>query len=552
MRRIATYERVSSDDQRERATILTQYDELKRRIELEDSVEVVARYLDNGVSGTTELRLRPDGARLLADAAAHRFDEVWVYKLDRLGRDEIDPLVVRRDLMKLGITVVSIRENIESPLMYGLQVLLAAEERRAFLMRSRDGMARAAREGRYCGGIVPLGYIVEGKKQSARLAADETPFWNDVSPAGLIRMLFQLSGAEGWSCYRIADHLNALKVPTAYVKDGRMVGNEAKGKRKQATAGIWRPSRVRDMLTKPVYRGLAEHGKHPPKKDGVRPIPQIISGPCVALVSDELWYAAQQTLANNRMFNPKSKNRVYLLKARIKCGACGLSYCGTPWGGKGMYRCNGRTAYRGPLQGACPGRGLRGELIEPVVKADITSFLRDPGDVLAELATELEGPQPDAAVAEAERQTLESALGGLGARRKNAISLATNGVIEPADLRVQLDEIDGHQAALQKRLDELTVPEPVVVTQPALPIELLAQLRERLDEGLSEEQWLDLVGLLVKQITVYSDEVPGVPSMRVVVEYNFGPSAPSGVVSTATGIRVGRDDTVARRTLVLL
>ena len=84
-----------------------------------------------------------------------------------------------------------------------------------------------------------------------------------------------------------------------------------------------------------------------------------------------------------------------------------------------------------------------------------------------------------------------------------------------------------------------------------LPFELLAQLRARLDEGLSEEQWLQLVGLLVKQITVYSDEVPGVPSLRVVVEYNFGQTPPACGDSTHTGIRVGQDDTVARRTLVL-
>ena len=535
MRRIVTYERVSSDDQRERDTIMTQYDELQRRLAAEPNVEIVERYLDNGVSGTKELRLRPDGARLLADAAARRFDEVWVYKLDRLGRDEIDPLVVRRDLGKLGISVVSIRENIETPLMYGLQVLMAAEERRAFLMRSRDGMARAAREGRYCGGIVPLGYVVEGKKQSARLAADEEPFWNDLSPAGLIRMMYHLSGDEGWSCYRLADHLNALKIPPAYVKDGRMVGNMNKGKRKEATAGIWRPSRVRDILTRTVYRGLAQHGKHPPKKDGVRPIPQIIEGSCVALVSEELWFATQQTLADHRLFNPKSKHRVYLLKARIKCGVCGLNYGGTPWGGNGMYRCNGRTAYRGPFQGHCTGRGLRGELIEPVVKADITDWLRDPGEVLAELAEELDGPQLDEAVAEAERQTLESSLAGLVARRKTAIGLATSGVIEPADLRVQLDDLDHDQAALQKRLDELTLPEPVVITQPVLPFELLAQLRARLDEGLSDEQWLQLVGLLVKQITVYSDEVPGVPSLRVVVEYNFGETPPDCGDSTDTG-----------------
>jgi len=168
VRRIVTYERVSSDDQRERATILTQYDELKRRIAGEPDVTGGRALCGRWAHGMIELKDRPAGAscwRTLASVSSTR----WGLQARPSGRDDIDPLVVRRDLEKVGVKVVSIRENIESPLTYGLMVLLAAEERRTFLRRSRDGMERAAREGRYCGGIVPLGYVVEGKKQTARL-----------------------------------------------------------------------------------------------------------------------------------------------------------------------------------------------------------------------------------------------------------------------------------------------------------------------------------------------------------------------------------------------
>ena len=33
---------------------------------------------------------RPDGAKLLAAAADLRFDELWIYSIDRLGRDDVD------------------------------------------------------------------------------------------------------------------------------------------------------------------------------------------------------------------------------------------------------------------------------------------------------------------------------------------------------------------------------------------------------------------------------------------------------------------------------
>ena len=117
------------------------------------------------------MALRPAGKRLLADAGRGLFDEVWVWKIDRLGRDDVDPLVVWRDLELLGIKVHSVTEGNSDPFMYHIHVAVAAQERRNFMARSATGMNRAAREGRYTGGIVPLGYLVEGRKQHARPGA---------------------------------------------------------------------------------------------------------------------------------------------------------------------------------------------------------------------------------------------------------------------------------------------------------------------------------------------------------------------------------------------
>lgn len=520
MRRIVTYERVSSDDQRERATILTQYEELKRRIAVEPDVTVVERYVDDGLTGMIELKDRPAGARLLADARERKFDEVWVYKLDRLGRDDIDPLVVRRDLEKVGVKVVSIRENIESPLTYGLMVLLAAEERRTFLRRSRDGMERAAREGRYCGGIVPLGYVVEGKKQTARLAPDEVPFWNEMSPAELVRYVFRLVGEQRMSCTQVADHLNALKVPTAYAKDGRLVGNEAKGKRKQATAGVWRPSRIRGILMLTAYRGEYQYGKWPPKKDGVRPKREIISAPCARLVTDDLWHAAQETLRSKRLWRPEDQRRKYWLKSLVVCAICGLNYSGAPSQGIPYYRCNGRVTYRGKILGKCPGRGFKEATVVSVLRDDIERFLRDPGAVLDELATEL-GPEPQQAVDETERLLLEALVSDAARRRANAIRLATEGIILPEDLKLQLDDIDRERVCAQQRLSELQGAFTSEPERAPLPADLLDELRKRLDAGLTDDQWREIFGLLIRRITVHTDDVPGVPSVRFVVEYNF-------------------------------
>ena len=67
MRRIVTYERVSSEEQRERATIKTQQAELTVELSRDPDVRLVTRYIDDGVSGTIPMALRPAGKRLLAD-----------------------------------------------------------------------------------------------------------------------------------------------------------------------------------------------------------------------------------------------------------------------------------------------------------------------------------------------------------------------------------------------------------------------------------------------------------------------------------------------------
>jgi pimeloyl-ACP methyl ester carboxylesterase len=93
--------------------------------------------------------------------------------------------VVRRRLDALGIKLVSVVEGQPDLLGYDVQAVVADHYRREFARRSADGMNRAAREGRYCGGIVPLGYRIAGRKQTARLVPDETEIWQGLSAAGM-------------------------------------------------------------------------------------------------------------------------------------------------------------------------------------------------------------------------------------------------------------------------------------------------------------------------------------------------------------------------------
>ena len=220
-RRVAIYLRVSSDDQAERGTIATQADELHHRLAAEEGVVIVGEYSDDGVSGALAFEDRPAGARLVADARARLFEEAWFYDFDRLGRDLIENAIARRTLKRLGVRLFSLHDGEPDDFMFEIKSSVAANERRTFLRRSADGMKRAAREGRWCGGIVSLGYRVEGQKQNARLVPDHNLMWANKTAAEVACDIYERIALQGQSCRVVAREFNALGIPTHFARDGR-------------------------------------------------------------------------------------------------------------------------------------------------------------------------------------------------------------------------------------------------------------------------------------------------------------------------------------------
>jgi DNA invertase Pin-like site-specific DNA recombinase len=106
---VALYCRVSTDEQADRQTIDAQRDFLRRYCDLHE-LPIADAYVDDGWPGTLALAERPEGHRLLADAAAHRFYVVLTYRLDRLGRSLRVLLDAHTALDAHGVTIRSATE----------------------------------------------------------------------------------------------------------------------------------------------------------------------------------------------------------------------------------------------------------------------------------------------------------------------------------------------------------------------------------------------------------------------------------------------------------
>ena len=168
---VALYLRVSTEEQRERQSIATQLDFALRYCALHQ-LTIHQTYADDGVSGTVPVELRPLGARLLEDARHHRFDQLLVFKLDRLGRDTRLILNTVAELEKEGVRVRSMTEEFDTATSTGRLMLtllsgFAAHERELIRERSMAGTNRLAETGTWLGGVVPYGYRKEGDRNTS-------------------------------------------------------------------------------------------------------------------------------------------------------------------------------------------------------------------------------------------------------------------------------------------------------------------------------------------------------------------------------------------------
>jgi site-specific DNA recombinase len=385
---VGVYLRVSTEEQRERQAIATQREFGVRYCDLHQ-LYVHEIYADDGIPGTVPLESRPSGIRLLEHARQGKFDQLLVFKLDRLGRETRLILNAVADLEKLGVRVRSMTEEFDTATATGRLMLtmlsgFAAHERELIRERSLAGTNRLAEAGAWLGGVVPYGYRREGEKAQARIVVTEEAIPGfQMSEAEVVRTIYRMCAVDKKSCQKIADYLNRTGPPCGSAENG--CGTEP-GKRNRRTARIWRPSHVRNMIVSPTYMGQHSFGKRSKNQNR-----KVIVREVPAIVSEQMWQAAQQVLRSNRIMCVRNAKQPYLLRGMIKCGLCGLTYSGMRMKAPQRdhyYRCNGRQFARG-LYGLfgkkCPGKSINGDYLERLVWADIESFLRKPGEILDRL-----------------------------------------------------------------------------------------------------------------------------------------------------------------------
>jgi site-specific DNA recombinase len=209
-------------------------------------------YEDDAISGAKFGTDRPGLARLLNALKPRQFEVLIVSEVSRVGREMSQTGHVFGEIYRAGVRCFSYLDGreilLESALdkvMLSLTTFAAELEREKARQRTRDAMLRKAKAGHVTGGRV-FGY------DNVRVNGHVERRINDAE-AAVVRRIYELA-ALGQGLRVIAHSLNAEKQPSPRPQKGRPAG--------------WAPSSVREVLGRPLYRGIIEWDKSRRNSEG--------------------------------------------------------------------------------------------------------------------------------------------------------------------------------------------------------------------------------------------------------------------------------------------
>ncbi len=447
--RVATYTRISTDEDRQPFSLGAQAARLEAYARSQDGWRIVRRFTDQASGATLD---RPGLHQAVQEAAAGVYELLLLYRVDRLSRSVRQLAQTADELERHGVALRSATEPFDTSSPAGkmmLQMLgvFAEFERATIVERITAGMERAASQGRWVVGKVPFGY----------LRAKETKLIHPHAPqADVVRRIFAMYVEGRMGAEAIANVLNA------------------EGHRTKNGAPFARPI-VLSILNNPIYAGKIEFRgtTHP--------------GLHEALVDSATFEAARRILGERgesqalRRAHPTE----YLLSGVIRCGRCRRAYVGTSARGrKGLYHyyvCSTRYRYGSEF---CSGDRLPKAALEEAVMEQMDDVYRN--------SSLIEQAITSAAIEEGEpTETTEGRLAGVrqqlgGAKRSldRYFAAFEEGSLSPADCQERI-------AKLKVRIDALTAEE--------------ASLTQRAAEGASETlsavdvvEWADNLGTLLR------------------------------------------------------
>ncbi len=506
---VAAYARVSTERQAENQTIEQQLTALRAYAQAQGwALTSDHVYRDEGWSGA---RLdRPALDRLRDAIGRAHVDTLLIASPDRLARRYAYQVWLLEEFARAGCEVIFLdrppTDDPQDALLVQIRGAVAEYERAVIADRTRRGRLAALQAGRLLlWSSPPYGY-----RSDPQAPRDPAGLAVDVERAAVVRQVFSWYVEEGLTLHAIARRLTAAGTPTA------------------TGQANWGPTSVGGILRNTSYRGVAygnreqrvsARRRYPlsgrvARASGVvsaraRPADVWIAVPVPALVTPELFAAAQERLERNRAWSPRNTQGEYLLRRLVSCRRCGRAECVSNNGRYAYYRCLSRAG--GPTdehQARCQEQSVPTGALDAVVWADLCQVLSDPA-VLDEAVRRAQAGWLNADARTARQHDLRQRRATLERQRQRLIDAY-------AAEAVTLEELQTRVRALEGRLTDLTRDEHQFATsaeQQAQVVVLATQVedfRATIAQGLDQASFArrrELVELLIDRVLVAPPDV---------------------------------------------
>ena len=423
-KRIVFYIRWSSWKQDAENTREGQYNALQAYADATGGIRVGV-YTDEGISGRRDDR--PGLSQLMRDARSRAFDEVAIWKFDRLGRKA--STIDRRatELEELGIELTAVQQPIEGkPSVVRFVRTLLGGVAELYSDNMGEDIARgrmtSASHGVWTNSSVPFGFIRDYRMDRGRMRPFLIP---DPNTEHIIKRM----------CGLYLDGTGARRIAKTFLDENVPGAND----------NPWTHARVIKMLKNIAYAGFVQFGKRS-KFDGTE---LLVPAPEMEIITLEEYNRIQEIMASHtpKDRHPREVASRHLLSGLVYSDVCGSKM--SPTGGERCYyNCNLR---RTQVYHSCETPNPRAEQLEAAVIEHVFGNILTPENMNQIIELVAKGETVTTQEVEEELTDLQIEIEKREKARKNLLNLVETGQAVPEDIKGRLAEIREEKGQLEAR-----------------------------------------------------------------------------------------------------
>ena len=315
---------------------------------------------------------------------------------------------------------------------------------------------------------------------------------------------------EGHTLWGLATHLTTLGVATA---QGRT---------------SWRKSTVRSILTNPVYTGNVYVGRYRlharcGRRSALKPVGAHNRGGrrtapeswtwvthVPAVVSQEVFDRVRHKLTQNLATAARNNTaHAYLLRSLVSCGSCGLALHARAYRQYSYYRCSaGKRRGESGHPEPCPARGIRADVLDALVWADLCAVLQHP-TLVADALQRAHGdgwlPQ-DLQARRSQRRRGQAAVDRQIERLTEGYLASVLGLDEYRRRRADVEQRRGALLGQEQQLEKQATQHRALTDMISSVEEFCVRVAQGLEEATFAQQ-RQVVTLLIDRVIVGPDEI---------------------------------------------